>query len=139
MTSEQVLTYLKRRISSGITLLVLLLWGGGSLSAQVTGTVFRDYDGDGLKGSAEPLVAGVTVNVYNTAGTLCGTTATTSASAPNYSVSGCSGSVRVEFVVPNTGSCLLDPDIDFTSTGGECIWFLCSVCDKHVIQRKFCY
>ncbi|MBE2209376.1 MAG: hypothetical protein IAE84_17445 [Saprospiraceae bacterium] len=88
---------------------------------QVTGTVFRDYNGDGVKQSTEPLVTGVVVNAYlaNSA-TPCGTTTTSGSTAPNYTLAGCgSSAVRVEFVIPNTGSCLLNPAIDYTSTGGS--------------------
>jgi len=88
---------------------------------QVTGSVFRDYNGDGVKQSTEPLVTGVVVNAYlaNSA-TPCGTTTTSGSTAPNYTLAGCgSSAVRVEFVIPNTGGCLLNPNIDYTSTGGN--------------------
>ncbi|MBL7976735.1 MAG: hypothetical protein JNN12_00235, partial [Bacteroidetes Order II. Incertae sedis bacterium] len=50
-----------------------------SVQAQITGTVFRDFNGNGTKESAEPLVAGVEVKAYDTAGSQCGTTQTTTA------------------------------------------------------------
>lgn len=31
---------------------------------QVSGTVFRDFNGDGAKGATEPLISGITVNAY---------------------------------------------------------------------------
>ncbi|HRK82676.1 MAG TPA: GEVED domain-containing protein [Saprospiraceae bacterium] len=88
---------------------------------QVTGTVFRDYNGDGVKQGTEPLVAGVVVNAYLANSAVpCGTTTTSGAAAPNYTLTGCgSSAVRVEFVIPSSGACSLDSDFDFTSTGGN--------------------
>jgi hypothetical protein len=91
-----------------------------SLQAQITGTVFRDFNANGVKETNESLLSGVVVNAYNAANTLCGTTTTTSASAPNYSLSGCgTGAVRVEFIIPSSGGCTLNNLIDFTSGGGS--------------------
>ncbi|HRR07955.1 MAG TPA: SdrD B-like domain-containing protein, partial [Rhodothermales bacterium] len=85
---------------------------------QISGTVFRDFNGNGTKESAEPLVAGVEVKAYDTAGTQCGTTqTTTAASAPNYTLSGCTGAVRVEFSIP-AGTCFADNGIDYAALGG---------------------
>ena len=87
-------------------------------SAQVTGTVFRDFNGNGVKDTNEPLVSDVTVNAYSSAGTLCGTATTAGATAPNYSLTGCgTGSVRVEFIIPSTGICA-NSGIDFSALGG---------------------
>jgi hypothetical protein len=52
----------------------------------ISGTVFRDYDADGVRDSAELGVAGVTVTAYNAAGTAVGT-ATTDANG-NYTIVG---------------------------------------------------
>lgn len=82
--------------------IVLILILNQVLTAQVTGVVFRDFDGDGIKGVTEPFVAGVEVSVYDVAGALCGSATTSHFGLTNYSVSGCSGLVRVEFVIPPT-------------------------------------
>ncbi|MBN8588617.1 MAG: hypothetical protein J0L94_09880, partial [Rhodothermia bacterium] len=98
--------------------LILLLFQQ-AVQAQVTGTVFRDFNGNGTKESAEPLVAGVEVRAYDTTGTQCGTTQTTTlASAPNYTLSGCTGSVRVEFTIP-IGACYADDETDYAALGGS--------------------
>ncbi|MFY7937486.1 MAG: SdrD B-like domain-containing protein, partial [Flavobacterium sp.] len=89
-----------------------------AINAQVTGTVFRDFNGNGTRETEEPLVSGITVNAYNTAGTLCGTTTTSGTTAPNYSVTGCgTGQVRVEFVIPTSGNCV-NSNLDFSSFVG---------------------
>ncbi|MBP8238825.1 MAG: choice-of-anchor E domain-containing protein, partial [Saprospiraceae bacterium] len=98
---------------------VLFLLLGQSLSAQVTGTVFRDFNGNGMKDANEPFVSGVTVNAYlaNSA-TPCGTATTSGNTAPNYTLSGCGTSaVRVEFVLPSSGTCV-NSSIDFSSLSG---------------------
>lgn len=93
----------------------LIFFSISFVNAQVSGTVFRDFNGNGIKDVAEPLVAGVIVKAYNTTGTQCGTTqTTTSASAPNYTISGCSGSVRIEFEIPSTG-CQINNAIDYSA------------------------
>ncbi|AYQ33346.1 SdrD B-like domain-containing protein [Runella sp. SP2] len=89
--------------------------------AQVRGTVFRDFNGNGTRDTNEPLIPGVVVNVYNTSsgsGVLCGTTTTSGNTAPNYNVAGCgTGDVRVEFVLPTSGQCAID-SLDFSALGG---------------------
>ncbi len=88
------------------------------LYGQVTGTVFRDFNGDGIRQTNEPLVSGVTVNVYDASNALCATAVTAGSTAPNYSAAGCgTGPVRVEFVLPTSGACV-DSDIDFSAISG---------------------
>ncbi|HMP31729.1 MAG TPA: SdrD B-like domain-containing protein, partial [Saprospiraceae bacterium] len=84
-----------------------LLFFSKNLFGQVSGTVFRDYNGDGIKSVNEPLLPGVTVRVYNTSNQLCGSAITNNLANPNYSINGCgTGPVRVEFVVPDGGNCV---------------------------------
>lgn len=78
--------------------------------AQISGTVFRDYNGNGQKNNSssfnEPFVSGITVNVYNAANVLVATTTTSGNSAPNYSFSSGvvpPGNYRVEFVGFSSG------------------------------------
>ncbi|HKK74101.1 MAG TPA: hypothetical protein VJ953_03425, partial [Saprospiraceae bacterium] len=89
------------------------------LSAQITGSVFRDYNGDGTKASQEPFMPGVIVNAYDATGALCGTaTSVGGATGPNYTLAGCgTGPVRVEFVLP-TGEPFVDAGIDYSSLSG---------------------
>lgn len=111
---------MKKRYSNLLVYSFLLIWS--SMEAQVSGTVFRDYNGNGTKEALEPLVAGVTVNIYTAASaTPCGSAVTTSASAPNYSITGtCSGAVRVEFELPtsNPNACGPLAGVDFSAVGG---------------------
>jgi hypothetical protein len=59
-----------------------------SSSAQITGTVFRDYNNNGTRETTnpnEPLASGIIVNAYNTADALIATITTSGTTAPNYS------------------------------------------------------
>jgi hypothetical protein len=97
----------------------LLLLTTTATFAQISGTVFRDFNGNGVKDANEPLVQGLTVNAYLANGvTTCGTTTTTGGAAPNYTLSGCgTAAVRVEFILPATGICV-QSGIDFSSFSG---------------------
>jgi len=87
------------------------------MAGGVSGSVFRDYNGDGIKQPNEPLVGGVTVTAYDATGTSCGSDVTSSVSAPNYTIMSCMGQVRIEFTIDATTSCV-DSTIDFSSTSG---------------------
>ncbi|MFN4081640.1 MAG: SdrD B-like domain-containing protein [Saprospiraceae bacterium] len=88
------------------------------LDAQVRGSVFRDFNGNGTRESNEPLVPGVIINVYDASNALCGTATSGGATAPNYSVPGCgTGSVRVEFIVPNTPTVCVNKNLDGLAHG----------------------
>ena len=66
--------------------------------AQVSGTVFRDFNANGMKDNSptfnEPFVQGVTVTVYNSAGT---PTVTTTNASGAYSFTGLTLPLRIEF------------------------------------------
>ncbi len=88
------------------------------LSAQISGTVFRDFNGDGIKQSGEPLMGNIIVKAYAPGSSIaCGNAITTAISSPNYSISGCSGNVRIEFEIPSTNTYPNGPlaGIDFSS------------------------
>jgi hypothetical protein len=89
-------------------------------SAQVTGTVYRDFNGNGTRDTNEPLISGITVNAYLANGTTpCGTAVTSGSATPNYSVAGCgTAAVRVEFGLPTTGVCA-NSGIDYSSFVGS--------------------
>ncbi|MFY7889113.1 MAG: SdrD B-like domain-containing protein [Spirosomataceae bacterium] len=102
------------RIAFSLIISVLLL---SEVSAQ-SGMVFRDYSGDGIRQSGEPLVSGIIVNAYNTNGTLCSSTTTSGATAPNYTLpTTCTGAIRVEFQIPTT--VCVDNKLDFTGLNGS--------------------
>jgi SdrD B-like domain/Secretion system C-terminal sorting domain len=71
-------------------LLVLICLALSTVSqAQISGTVFRDYNANGTRETTapnEPLASGVIVNAYNAADVLVASFATTAASAPNYTI-----------------------------------------------------
>ena len=107
---------LKKLISLlGLCFIVIIPFS--DLKSQISGTVYRDYNGNGVKDPSEPLVAGVTVTAYNSANNICGTATTNSVSDPNYLLSGCSGTVRVEFVIPSVSSNLkVNSGYDYSSS-----------------------
>jgi hypothetical protein len=106
-------------------------------TAQITGSVFRDYNSDGVKGTTAPNidngVRGVTVNAYNNTNTLIASY--TSGANGIYNIpatgiyNGTPGSntgsvaagtaVRLEFVLPTTSSSAEAPlrDTDYSSGG----------------------
>ncbi len=105
--------------------------------AQTTGTVFRDFNGDGTRqttaGYAEPVVPGMIVNAFNSSDVLIASY-TTDANG-NFSIplsggayNGTQGSntgavanalaVRLEFVIPTAGVCGLNPNYDYSSSSG---------------------
>jgi uncharacterized repeat protein (TIGR01451 family) len=67
--------------------------------AQVSGTVFRDFNANGTRQTGSPTneigIEGVTVTAYNASGLPAGST--TSAADGTYTIPGVSGAVRVEF------------------------------------------
>ncbi len=103
--------------------LFLLLLGGivscGTIQAQVSGAVFRDFNGNGTKDTNEPLVSGVLVSAYlANSNTPCGTATSSGTTAPNFSVAGCgTADVRVEFEIPTSGTCV-NSSIEFSSLSG---------------------
>jgi hypothetical protein len=80
--------------------------------AQVSGTVFKDYNGNGTRDatvtSTDLFLAGVVVNAYNQAGQLLVTTyggggSATDLATGSYSVTGATfGNVRLEFILPQS-------------------------------------
>ena len=68
--------------------------------AQVSGTVFKDFNENGIKEATatftEPGIAGVTVKAFDASGAQVGATATTDATGA-YSIAGVSGALRIEF------------------------------------------
>ncbi len=70
--------------------------------AQISGTTFRDINGDGIRQISapnEPVLGGITVQVYNSTNTLVGTA--TSSAAGTYSITPTGAApFRVEFTIP---------------------------------------
>jgi uncharacterized repeat protein (TIGR01451 family) len=85
-------------------LVLLLISTSGlfsAITAQITGTVFRDFNANGVKDNSatynEIGVGGVTVKCVGTTGTGTTTTSTATATLGQYSLTGCTGATRVEF------------------------------------------
>jgi hypothetical protein len=89
---------LSNHFFSGLLLLCCCLLSQG-ISAQVSGTVFRDFNADGMQGTAvpnlEPGVGGITVKAYNTSNSEVGSVTT----GPNgsYMFTGLTLPLRIEF------------------------------------------
>jgi len=109
---------MKKRYSL-LTLLVLIFLSLQSVNAQITGTVFRDGNGDGIFQPNEPKVGGVTINAYNSAGALCGSAVSVPNASPNYTINGCTGAIRLEFIIPAPTACGLDNTLDFSTASGS--------------------
>jgi SdrD B-like domain/Secretion system C-terminal sorting domain len=118
-------------------LVLLTLVIVNNASAQITGNVFRDYNANGVRGTAspnnEPGVAGIIVNAYNASDALIASYVTGNTgdySIPNSGTyNGTPGSntgsvpsgtnVRIEFIIPTNGTtCDLSPTIDYSSARG---------------------
>jgi hypothetical protein len=90
------------RNTSYFTILFLfgLLMTPSVSEAQISGTVFRDFNGNGMKDNSasfnETFVQGIEVKAYNAAGAQVGSTQTTSASGA-YAFTGLTLPVRIEF------------------------------------------
>ena len=81
-------------------LLISVLFLAPPLLADVTGTVFDDVDFDGVRTAADAPVGGVVVNAYDDSGALVGNSPQTSDASGAYTLTGVSGTVRVEFTIP---------------------------------------
>lgn len=102
LSEIQKLSSFKLAISCAFLVLSFISF---SSFGQVTGTVFRDINGNGTKDNTttfiENGVAGVTVKAYDPSGAVVGT-ATTSATG-SYSIASVSGKLRIEFTTLPTG------------------------------------
>lgn len=82
-----------------LSILMLLMLTASVLKAQISGLVFRDFNANGIKENTttynEPGIGGMTIKAYNSAGTLVGTT--TSSSTGAYSFTGLTLPLRIEF------------------------------------------
>lgn len=81
-----------------VALTYILVWAGLVTTAlsQISGTVYRDFNASGTKGTAEPGVAGVQVRAYDANNNQIGATATTATNG-TYTIAGVTGPVRLEF------------------------------------------
>ncbi len=118
-----------------LSVLILCVLAAHPLKAQLSGTAFRDFNNNGTRQTAapmiEPLIAGVIVNVYNSSDALIASFTTNASGAYSIPASGTAyngtpgsntgfvasgASVRLEFILPTNMSCL-NTDNDLVSPG----------------------
>ncbi|MBL7746577.1 MAG: T9SS type A sorting domain-containing protein [Chitinophagaceae bacterium] len=113
------------------SLLLIVIISNRFLSeAQVSGIVFRDYNGNGTRqnaaGYAEPGAGGVIIRAYNANDVLIATQTSSSANATlgqySFPASGINSipngtAVRLEFIIPS-GACTVNSAYDFSSGAG---------------------
>ena len=110
-------------LKSGVFFVILLLsLFGTEVEAQISGTAFRDYNGNGIKEGGEPGVKDILVKFYSNAvlpakDQLVGTTTTNAAGA--YTFNPPTYPIRVEFTIPSNGACDLMAGQDFPAGNGD--------------------
>jgi trimeric autotransporter adhesin len=96
------------------------------LQAQISGTVFRDFNADGTKqvtNPIEPGLSGITVTAYNAVGTSLGTATTSTTGAYSFTVGTlASGTkVRLEFTLPTayypSNGSISNSNVQFVTAG----------------------
>jgi hypothetical protein len=93
--------------------------------AQITGLVFRDFNGNGTRQANEPLVPGVTIKAYNAADVevATATSVATGTSTPlrNYTITPPAYPVRLEFQLTNatTTNCFFTGGVDYSAFAGS--------------------
>jgi len=132
--------FLLRILLSSVSSVILFILCTTAVNAQVSGTVFRDFNGDGIQttnqpGLNEPGLEGVIINVYNTsnqiiASYVSGANGAYSVPSGGGAYNGTEGSntgmvpagaaVRVEFVIPPAiaDNCGLKAGADFSGFNG---------------------
>lgn len=84
---------LQPRVASVIAGVMLISLVGLAEAQTISGTVYRDYNGDAAQNAGEPGVAGLTVTAYNTAGQ---TDQSTTGNDGTYTLTTGSGPFRIE-------------------------------------------
>jgi SdrD B-like domain/Secretion system C-terminal sorting domain len=118
-----------KKASTFLLVAFLMLAINFSAKAQISGTVFKDFDNDGLFDNIattfpyEKGAANVVVNVYNTANVLLATATTSPTGAYSFTVGAVpAGNYRIEFITPtglqngkgsNTAAASSNTDIQF--------------------------
>lgn len=93
----------------------------GQSYAQVSGAVFRDYNGNGTRDTNEPFLGGVVVRAYNSSDSLVSSVVTTAplTGSTNYTFTPPAFPVRVEYTVPaSAGTLCINPAFDFFGYAG---------------------
>lgn len=115
-----------RWVALAVALILLLLAIGPSsrvaadpLAGTISGTVYRDFDSDGIFDANEPGIAGITVTAVDNLGSI---STVTTGNAGTYTTASLSGtSARIEFTLPTDGSLdFLNPSV----AGGTTVQFI---------------
>lgn len=95
----------------------ILLLSSVAAYADMTGTAFSDFNGDGVQQAGEVGRAGIIVKAFQAGNPVETASAVTDASG-QYTLKPPAYPVRVEFSFP-TDTCGLDPTLDFPATNGD--------------------
>lgn len=96
-------------MKSSTLLTMLLVLCSFASQAQISGSVYKDFNANGTKDANEPFAGGVIVNFYSASEAFLGSVTTTSplTGTSNYTFTPAAYPVRVEFVIPaSTGLCI---------------------------------
>ncbi|MFY7880538.1 MAG: SdrD B-like domain-containing protein [Lacibacter sp.] len=103
-----------------VVLIFMTVLSATQAKTQITGTVYRDYNGNGTRQTVaptiEPGVPGVVITAYNSKDVVVNTTV--SAVDGSYSLA-YSVPVRLEFTFPSSPTVCVDRTIDFSSFNGD--------------------
>jgi SdrD B-like domain len=121
-------------------ILLVLTFIVSSAKAQISGSVFRDINNDGVQQSTNPIEPGefgIVVNAYNATNTLIGTTTTNASGQYSFSAAQApSGlAVRIEFIVksgdqPSKRISAKKSNVQFVVAGSGCTKIDFAVADK---------
>jgi hypothetical protein len=106
-------------------LFLLTLFGVTNSKAQISGTVFRDYNGNGIMEftglSRDTAVPNITVKAFNSTDALIATKTTAANGTYSFSAAEIPAGtkVRLEFTWPSVATACLDENIDFTGFIGN--------------------
>jgi SdrD B-like domain len=89
------------KMSKSFSLITCFLMSYIFASAQISGTVFRDLNADGALNANELSEGGILIVAYDTSGTAVDSVTTSKAAGDNYSFTGLTLPVRLEFRLPD--------------------------------------
>jgi Secretion system C-terminal sorting domain/SdrD B-like domain len=98
-------------------LVIFLITSNLSAIAQISGNVFRDYNGNGLKSTLEPGVEGVTIKAFNALDVMIASTVSNISGTYTIAIANAIP-VRLEFVLYSISTCGASSNLDFSSTNG---------------------
>jgi Tfp pilus assembly major pilin PilA len=115
--------YTSQTLFRGFFAVCCLLLISQTLSAQVSGTVFRDFNANGVKDTYDIGVGGISVKATDAAGTVYGPVTSGSDGKYNLNTVPSGLDVRLEFTIPATVGCY-DEKIFSSASGGTSVQFV---------------